>query len=334
VSSTARILGELARDWRVKVAIQNVLAVLPGTLGFKANEACVRLLRGYVDKTDTNRRIEKGISNLALIQRETGVSFVDVSVLEVGTGWHGIDLVLFSLVGAKHIYTVDHHQHLTLQSIQSHTPAILSPQSLERLSELAPGVTERAAALDWKKWGTLPEALRQLNVTALVSRSCLTNRLDIPSASIDVFYSDSVLHRIPEGDLALLLQDVGQRLLRSGGVCFHRTDQCDINSQSHIDQSLWRLAYLKYPDWFFDRIISGRFNSQNRLRESDFIKLLESSEVRVIFKESVMHKEDLERMETFRVAKRFRGKSLEDLATVRSTLVGRKDAGHRPGAPP
>jgi hypothetical protein len=325
VSSTARVFGELARDWRVKVAIQNVLAVLPGTLGFKANEACVRLLRGYVDRTDTNRRIEKGISNLALIQRETGMSFVDATVLEVGTGWHGIDLVLFRLAGARHIYTVDHHRHLTLQSIQAHTPEILSRQSLERLSELAPGVMERAAALDWAKWATLSEALRQLNVTALVSPSCLTNHLPIPSASIDIFYSDSVLHRIPERDLALLLHDVGQRLLHVGSVCFHRTDQCDINAQSHLDQNLWRLAYLKYPDWFFDRIISGRFNSQNRLRESDFIALLESAGVRILFKDSVIHKEDLERMRTFRVAKRFRGKSLEDLATVRSTLIGRKD---------
>ena len=324
--STSNLLGELAHDWRVKVAIQNLLGVLPGALGFKANEACVRFLRGYVDRTDAKRRTEKGISNLALIRRETGASFDDATVLEVGTGWHGIDLILFNLTGAKHIYTVDHHQHLTLQSIQAHTPEILSPQSLERLSELAPGVRQRASALDWRRWATLDEALRDLNVTALVSPSCLTGRLDIPSHSIDIFYSDSVLHRIPEGDLALLLQDVGQRLMRADGVFFHRTDQCDINSQSHIDPRLWRLAYLKYPDWYFNTIISGRFNSQNRLRESDFIKLLNSAGLRVCYKESVVQQEDIERMKTFTVAERFRGKSPEDLATVRSTLVGRKDA--------
>lgn len=326
MQSPAKLLGELARDWRVKVAAQNALGLLPGTLGFKANEACVRFLRGYVDRTDTKKRTEKGISNLALIQRETGISFIDATILEVGTGWHGIDPVLFSLVGARHIYTVDQHRHLTLQSVRSHTREILSPRVLERLSELAPGVTERAEALDWQKWATLDEALRDLNVSVLVSRSCLTNHLNMPPGSIDIFYSDSVLHRIPEADLALLLKDVGERLMRPGAVCFHRTDQCDINSQSHVDPSLWRLAYLKYPDWFFDRIISGRLNSQNRLRESDFIELLESSGVRILFKESVIHQEDLERMKTLRVAHRFRGKSLEDLATVRSTLIGRKDA--------
>ena len=325
MASPAKLLGELAHDWRLKIAVQNALGVLPGTLGFKANEACVRLLRGYVDRTDTGRRIEKGIANLALIQRETGVSFDDVTVLEVGTGWHGIDLVLFNLVGAKRIYTVDHHRHLALESLRTHTPGILSPQNLERLAELAPGVRQRAAALAWEDWATLDQALQGLNVTALISRSCLTDDLDIPPESVDVFYSDSVLHRIPEKDLAVLLKDVGERLMRPGGVCFHRTDQCDINSQPHIDPRLWRLAYLKYPDWYFDTIISGRFNSQNRLRESDFIELLESSGVRIACKESVLHKEDLERMRTFKVADRFRGKSLEDLATVRSTLIGRKD---------
>jgi hypothetical protein len=326
LQSPAKLLAELARDWRVKVAAQNVLGWLPGSLGFKANEASVRYLRGYVDRTDTHKRIDKGISNLALIQRHTAVSFKGLTILEVGTGWHGIDLVLFNLVGARHIHTVDHHRHLTLQSLQTHTPEILLPHYLERLSELAPGVRQRVAALKWEKWVTLDEALRDLSVTLWISRSCLTHGLDIAPESIDIFYSDSVLHRIPEKDLASLLKDVGERLMRSGSVCFHRTDQCDINSQSHLDTNLWRLAYLKYPDWFFDTIISGRFNSQNRLRESDFIKLLEASGVHVVWKESVLHREDLERMRTFKVAERFRGKSLEDLATVRSTLIGRKDA--------
>ena len=273
----AKLLGELVHDWRVKVAVQNALGMLPGTLGFKANEACVRLLRGYVDRTDTERRTEKGIANLALIQRETGISFGNATVLEVGTGWHGIDLVLFQLVGAKRIYTIDHHRHLTLQSIRMHMPGILSLKNLACLSELAPGVRERAAVLNWKKWDSLDEALRELNVTFLISRSCLTNGLDIPENAIDIFYSDSVLQRVLERDLHSLLKDAGERLMRPGGVCFHRTDQCDINSHSHIDPGLWRLEYLKYSDWFFNTVISGRFNSQNRLRESDFIELLEAS---------------------------------------------------------
>ena len=319
------LLGELVHDWRVTVAAKKALSVmLPGTLGFKANEACVRFLRGYVDRTDSKKRTEKGIANLALLKRETGVSFNDANVLEIGTGWHGIDLVLFNLVGARRIYTVDHYQHLTLQSLRAHTPEILSPWSLQCLSELAPGVRERAAALDWEKWTTLSEALRDLNVTALISKSCLTTHLPIPPESIDIWYSESILHRIPQRELALLLSDIAQRLMRHDGICFHRTDQCDVNSHAHIDPSLWRLAYLKYPDWFFDAFISGRFNSQNRLRESDFIALLEAAGVRVLFKESVIHEEDLERMRSFTVAKRFRSKSLEDLATVRSTLIGRK----------
>jgi hypothetical protein len=326
LQSPRTVLRDLARDWRVKVAAQNALGLLPGAISFKANEACVRLLRGHVDRTDTDARVHKGISNLALIQRETAVSFPDTTVLEVGTGWHGIDLVLFHLVGARRIYTIDHHSHLTLQSLRTHAPKILSSRHLNELCQLAPGVRQRAAALDWQKWATLDQALGDLKVVVLLSRSCLTNHIDLPSGSIDIFYSDSALQRIPEEDLASLLKDAGERLMCPGGVYFHRTDQCDINSQSHVDTNLWRLAYLKYPDWFFNIFISGRHNSQNRLRESDFINLLISSGFRIIFKESVIHNEDLERMKGFRVAERFRGKSLEDLATVRSTLVGRKDA--------
>jgi hypothetical protein len=233
---------------------------------------------------------------------------------------------IIQLLGARHIFTVDHHRHLTLEGIKSHIPEILRPQNLERLAELAPDVRQRAAALDWEKWVTLEDALRDLNVTALVSRSCLTSDLMIPPMSVDIFYSYSVLHRIPPMDLALLLNDVSDRLMRPGGVCFHTTDQCDLNSQPHVDASLWRLAYLKYPDWFFNTFISGRLNSQNRLRESDFIELLEASGVRILFRESEIHNEDVERMKTFTVAQRFRSKSLVDLATVRSLLIGRKEA--------
>jgi hypothetical protein len=320
------LLGDLTRDWRVKVAAQTALSLLPGTIGYKANEACVRFLRGYVDRTDTDKRTEKGISNLALMRRETGISFPDATILEVGTGWHGIDLVLFYLVGARQIYTVDQYPHLTLQSIRSHTSKIVSPRYLKELSQLAPGVSQRAASLDWRKWATLDGALRDLHVTALISKSCRIDHLGLLAGAIDIFYSESVLHRIQERDLIALLKDVGGRLMSPGGVCFHRTDQCDINSHSHVDTSLWRLAYLKYPDWFFDTFMSGRLNSQNRLRESDFIDLLASSGFHILFKESVIHEQDLEQMQHFRVAKRFRGKSLEDLATVRSTLIGRKVA--------
>lgn len=77
----------------------------PGAISFKANEACVRLLRGHVDRTDTDAPTHEGTSNLALIQRETAISFPNTTVLEVGTGWHGIDLVLFHLVGARQIYS-------------------------------------------------------------------------------------------------------------------------------------------------------------------------------------------------------------------------------------
>ena len=324
MSSSGSLLGQLARDWRVKVAVQNALGLLPGDVGFRANEACIRFLRGHVDRTNTKFRTEKGISNLALIHNETGISFTDKTVLEIGTGWHGIDLLLFWLAGASKIFTIDHYGHLTLQSLRSHTPEVLSPWSLELISEFAPDARMRAERLNWKDWRNLDDALRELNVATFVSRSSLTKKLSIPDNSIDVVYSYSVIHRIPEHDLRLLLNDLAQRLMRTGGVCYHRTDQFDINTQRHLDPGHWRLAYLKYPDWLFDTFLSGRFNSQNRLRESDFIELLEQSGIEIVYKDHFIHEEDLERMKNFQVADRFKNKSIEDLATVRSTFIGRR----------
>jgi hypothetical protein len=137
-----------------------------------------------------------------------------------------------------------------------------------------------------------------------------------------------MIHRKPPNDTATWSASLRSRLWaasRAGpGVrCLpHAADRRMIGVREPANGE----SRLKYPDWYFDTIISGRFNSQNRLRESDFIELLESSGVGLLWKESVIHEEDLERMRSFKVAKRFRGKSLEDLATARSTLIGRKDA--------
>jgi hypothetical protein len=138
--------------------------------------------------------------------------------------------------------------------------------------------------------------------------------------SVDLFYSESILQRIPTQNLEDLFQNISSQLSDEGAV-FHRTDQKDINAQSHVDQGLWDFHYLRYSDWFFNLFMSGKFNSQNRLRETDFLQLLEESGMFPVFAESHFSKTDLEKLKDFRVARRFQGKTLEDLAVKHSKII-------------
>ena len=70
--------------------------------------------------------------------------------------------------------------------------------------------------------------------------------------------------------------------------------------------------------------LSGRFNSQNRLRESDFLKIFDQSGLQVSYVKSYIFQSDVEKMKQFKVAKRFVHKSLEDLAVNSSLVLGRK----------
>jgi hypothetical protein len=129
------------------------------------------------------------------------------------------------------------------------------------------------------------------------------------------------LHRIPRRDLERGLRHIGERLLSERAVFFHRIDPQDINAMNHADPSLHSLKYLEYSDFFFDTFVSGRFNSQNRLRESDFIDLFGAANMAPVF---VFGQTVPALARDLRVAKRFQGKSVEDLATTHSTIVGRR----------
>ncbi len=95
---------KVARDWRIKLLAQNLIGLLPGTLGFQLNESFVRLVRGGVgSRVDAPKRIIKGLENMALLYDKTEFTLSGKTVLEVGTGWHGIDLITFYLFFLKSI---------------------------------------------------------------------------------------------------------------------------------------------------------------------------------------------------------------------------------------
>ncbi len=288
-------LKTIARDWRIKNFFQKVIGVLPKSIGFRLNEFIVRSIRGNVEgRTSSKKRILKALNNMEMLSRETGFSFSGKSILELGTGWHGIDLLIFYLLGTRKIITIDQFKHLSLANLIMQISYFEEPECLARLKQLNYSEKRLRDLRELKlQASSLEEFLERLGINYLIIHSSKYKELPLKSNSIDLFYSESVLQRIPQKHLKELINVVGNRLMTNEAVSFHRTDQKDINAQKHVDSNLWSLNYLKYNDWFFSWFLSSKFNSQNRLRESDFLLLFQTMGISNIYVESFYRQVDV-----------------------------------------
>ncbi|WP_157678657.1 hypothetical protein [Oleiphilus messinensis] len=296
------------------------------------NEQLTRLIRGGAIESRVNfeARIRSGIENLELMQSTCGVRIRNKCILEWGTGWHGIDIILFYLAGAREIYTFDHHGHLSYPNFRKSIQQCLEhPDMLKLLGTESESAVhdERIAVLKRVYVDKAPnsELLKAFNVHYLIAPDCSPERFNGPSVKIDIFYSNSVLQRIPESILVTNLQRLNKDWFSSDISFFHKLDLFDANALRHVDQSLWRLHYLYYSDFTFTKLISGRFNSQNRLRECEFIRLFEMLGLSARHIKSYIDREDVKRIAKHKLAARFKDYLPEELAVTHSLLAFRRD---------
>lgn len=323
-------LRRLAGNWWVKVLGQKTIGLLPGRLGREANLAVARVFQGRIAERPTaaEYRVLRSVRNLEIVREHTGVVLGGGHVLEIGTGWRGCDPALFFLFGADRVTTVDHERWLKLDSfihsidlIERLWPRIEAearhhtPDAAARLALLTT-VRDRAESLD--------EALDRLAINYRIAPSADPRSVGVAPGTVDLFYTESVLQRIPRQRIGYHVAHVCEALLKNGGAVFHRTDQRDIHTLEHVGNDTWALGYLRFSDWVFDTFLNGRFISQNRLRESDFLDLLQSCGIAIRYVESRRENSDLERLPSIRLAGRFRDKTPEDVVTRCSLIVGQK----------
>lgn len=324
-------LKKIAKKHQVKLIGQKLISFLPGQAGFLLNEKIVRKMQGSLaDSYDIETRIWKGVNNFKLLKENTNFEFNNANILELGTGWHAIDLCLFWILGSNKLFTVDHHRHLDFDYIILVLKTFLKDDVILKLKQTnlssEKTITSRLALLNKQieKLKTVEDILEMLNAKFYKSKSCMTTNLPI-SKEVDLFYSESVIHRIPIKALTENIKYISTHILADTACSFQRTDQRDINNRGRIDTQLWHLKYLKYSDFVYNNLICSRFNYQNRWRESDFIKLLEKNGLKTIFKKSFTEKEDVEKMKKFKVHKKFTHYTLQDLATSASIIISKKE---------
>lgn len=256
---------------KVKYWIRLLLDKTLSVLGIPGFQELIKKLTGRgatFNQEFILTRIDRKLDQLDTIRESHDVR----TVHEQGTGWHGVDLIVFYLMDFK-IYTTDVRNLLRYDFLLK-TVAILN-ENIDRYEEYK----EKIIALNQATELSREEFLHELGVTYYVDENFDFNNI----SDIDLFYSDSVLQRMKKHDLCKYVKN-SRKAASSAFVHYHRVDCNDFLSAGE-KQLVSRLYYLTIPERLWEFITSKRLNYQNRLRMPEFRKIFESNDFACDFSE-------------------------------------------------
>ena len=256
--------------WRVKAAVQNLVARLPERHAHGVYFWMQRQF-GALRSADPLPHLRRAVRLVELV-REAGGDVDGATLLEVGSGRTlNIPIGLW-LCGASRVVTVDanryHRPELTLETV-----TWLS-RSRDRVESLlddagvpAARVRERLDALAGASTLGAVQGCTGISYVA----PCDARALPLIPGSVDIHFSTNVLEHVP-ADVILGILGEAARVLKPGGLLAHRVDLSD--HFSHGDPRISSINFLRFSESEWSRIAGNRFMYQNRLRADDYERLL------------------------------------------------------------
>ena len=156
------------------------------------------------------------------------------------------------------------------------------------------------------------EVLARVGVRAMVGDARVSG---LPAGSIDLVVSNNTLEHIPPHVLEEIVFEF-RRVSAPGAVMDHFVDISD--HYAHFDSSITEFNYLRYGPRTW-RLVNNRLQYQNRLRASDYRRLIESAGLRVIAEE--IERGTPEQLAQITVAAPFHAYAREDLLILRMWLT-------------
>jgi SAM-dependent methyltransferase len=314
--------------WRLKGAIQKALGQLPFGdrmhYEFQRRAGGLRMFDAELTRKIDDWRLMAG--HLASV----GMPVAGTRFVEIGTGWYPTFPFCLYLGGARSVITVDLHRHL------QHGLTVRMADSLERFLPViaaATGRVDRELARDHRE---LVAAVRQgASVTDATSgvvayrAPCDASAMNLPSGSVDVVFSNSVLEHVPPPAIERCLVEA-RRVLRAGGVTFHSVNCGD--HYAYVDPNVHQLNYLQFSEAGWKRW-NNRFLYQNRLRAMDFVVMARAAGFAIEMDTSRPHPKRLRQLGAIRVDPHFARYSREQLAITSIDFIGRNPANASCDAP-
>lgn len=307
------------RDWRLKGLIQKVLSAVPG--GGWVNDA---LQLGVGGLKDFEKNIAAKLSDWELMT--TYIHRVNRRIegqwlVEIGSGWYPTLPICHILGGAARVSTVDIVFHAKENLIFRMFRA-LEPH----LDQIA-ACSGRPAGQVRDHYAKLARArnMRDLYAAAGIEYRAPEDaaRLDLPSKSVDIVYSNSVFEHVTPNLIVPILRE-SHRVLKDDGLSVHAI-ACN-DHYAFFDPSISFVHFLQFTNkqW---RFWNNRFNYQNRLRASDYTRMAEEAGFRIAYEARAVQPGSREALATFKIAPEFQGYSVEDLVATTVDFVAAKALG-------
>ncbi len=305
---------DMAR-WILKAVAQHALSLLPNSQSW--NRVLQRFVTGSLDIDSVwfRRKLRECYWHVENYFK-TGVG-PSGTVLELGTGWHPILPLAFYLCGAPKVWTIDHEPLLGRDGLREALSAFVHFAQHDDLRSRLPylredrllhlqRLSESAAS------GSPTELLRELNIEYFVGDARAT---ELESSSIAFFFSNGVIHEIPENVLIAIFAEF-KRLAAPAAVMSHYLLLHD--EYSTFDASISPFNYLKYSDRTWSLLSSKRYQ-RNRLRIADYRRIHEQAGFKICYEHNNTGSEaDLNKI---KLAAKFRTYSREELLVTRSWIV-------------
>ena len=306
--------------WRVKGAIQKVLGHVPG--GAQVHYLLQRYGGGLARfGAECDVKVEDWRLMMGHL-RSSKVPLDGTTLLEMGTGWYPTFPICLWLAGAARIHTLALNRHLRpdmtialVERLDRHVATIA-----EESGQTASAVAERRRAL--------LAALRSGASIGAATNGAIdyrapadASKTNLPDASVDVVFSNSVLEHVPPTVIDACFREAF-RILKPGGIAFHSVNCGD--HYAYVDRSISQLHYLRYSEDAWKRW-NNAFLYQNRLRAQDFTALAKDARFAIEIDTSRPHPMRLRQLEEIVVHPSFASRySREQLAITSIDFVGRK----------
>lgn len=302
--------------WQLKGLVQKSLSYVP--CGRRLNDHLQRSL-GELRHFEGNvaAKVEDWKHSMRYLG-DAGFSIRSGVLVEIGTGWYPAFPICFSLAGITRIATFDVVRHLDapltfrmVVALEAHLDSIAEVCGV-RAAEVRKRHQKLLQADDLNALLKLAEVEYHAPADARQSQ--------LPSNSVDLVYSNSVMEHVPKDDIRDLMHE-SMRILRPGGLALHNV-ACN-DHYAHMDRGISFVNYLQFSEsqW---RWWNNSLQYQNRLRASEFLEMAVKAGLSVIYKHTSVRPGTSDALAKFEVAPEFRRFPPEDLATTSIDFIARK----------
>ena len=307
-------------NWRIKGIVQKALGVVPG--GTLINDRLQRTfgeLR-HVEKTVDSKVIDDWVV-LAGELRELQIPIEGAQMVEVGTGWFPVFPLCFALAGARICHTYDLHRHLSLDLTQRAIERLaVHLAQIAHVTGAEPTEVERRYA-EMRRIDATDETLRAIGLQYHAPADA--SRTELPAASVDVLFSNSVLEHVPPESLHAIFKE-SRRILKPAGIAIHSANCGD--HYAYFDRSITPVNYLRYSDreW---RFWNNEMLYQNRLRPIDFLEIARQEQLEVVLSRYTPKPKLLALLPTLAVAPEFSRYAAAELCATSIDFAARPMTG-------